>query len=260
MSTFAHPEAYRFSAGVLTVLTHLLFLAFLYLGVSWHVQQPEGMPVDLWSSLPQVSIPPAPSAQPVEAQPVPPQRAEPPRPKEADKPAPPAKADIEVAKKKQKPAPKPKESAKPKKAVTEAQKKAATQELQAAIKQEEAEEQQAQAARDAAAAQAARARAAITSEIEKYKGLIRAKIRVGIVMPPDVADDAVAEFAITLLPDGSLLDVTRTKSSGNAAYDSAVERAIRKAEPLPLPKDEDARASFINPNRLRLKFSPRDGE
>jgi colicin import membrane protein len=45
-----------------------------------------------------------------------------------------------------------------------------------------------------------------------------------------------------------------TKSSGNEAYDSAVERAILKAQPLPLPPAEQ---NMFNKFRdLRLKFSP----
>jgi colicin import membrane protein len=36
-----------------------------------------------------------------------------------------------------------------------------------------------------------------------------------------------------------------TQSSGNAAYDDAVVRAIEKSSPLPLPSDRDARAAFV---------------
>ena len=120
---------------------------------------------------------------------------------------------------------------------------------------------QEQAANKEKAALAAQARAASDSEVKKYMALISAKIRHNIVMPLDVADDAKAEFVITLLPDGGLLgDPKLVKSSGNAAYDRAVEGAILKTKSLPLPQDEAARARFINPNHLRLKFSPKDEE
>jgi colicin import membrane protein len=47
------------------------------------------------------------------------------------------------------------------------------------------------------------------------------------------------------------------KSSGNVAYDAAVERAILKSSPLPLPAD----ASLFNRFRdLKLGFQPKAKE
>jgi colicin import membrane protein len=43
------------------------------------------------------------------------------------------------------------------------------------------------------------------------------------------------------------------KSSGNAAYDSAAERAIYKAQPLPLPQEEALARMF---RELRLSVKP----
>jgi colicin import membrane protein len=40
---------------------------------------------------------------------------------------------------------------------------------------------------------------------------------------------------IKILPGGDVLDIQVTKSSGNRAYDTAIERAIRSAQPLPVP-------------------------
>ena len=48
-----------------------------------------------------------------------------------------------------------------------------------------------------------------------------------------------------LLPTGEVQSVRVTQSSGNAAYDEAVVRAIEKSSPLPLPSDRDARAAFV---------------
>jgi colicin import membrane protein len=39
------------------------------------------------------------------------------------------------------------------------------------------------------------------------------------------------------LPTGEVLSIRMLKSSGNPAYDTAVERAILKSSPLPLPSD-----------------------
>ncbi len=255
MSTLAYHEPYRLSAGLLTLAIHVFFLAFLYLGVSWQVKQPEGMMVELWGELPESSLPPAPPR--AETPPPPPEQA---KPKAVEKPAPPAKADIELADKKKKTQVKKTAKPEPKKNLTKAQQQRIDDDLKAAEKEAEMATSQALAANKEKAALAAKANAAIQGEVDKYKGLIRAKIRSKIVMPPDVPEKALAIFDITLLVDGSVLDKKLVKSSGNAQYDDEVERAILKASPLPLPKDETAREHFINPKHLTLKFSPQDGE
>lgn len=91
--------------------------------------------------------------------------------------------------------------------------------------------------------------------VDEYKGKIAAKIRSRIVMPPDVPDDARAEFEVTVLPGGSVLNPRLVKSSGNAAYDNAVERAILKAQPLPLPPDG---ALFNRFREMKLGFRPKE--
>ncbi|MGH8744288.1 MAG: TonB C-terminal domain-containing protein [Burkholderiales bacterium] len=45
------------------------------------------------------------------------------------------------------------------------------------------------------------------------------------------------------------------KSSGVSAYDGSIERAIYKAQPLPLPPDP---ALFSKFRELELKFRPND--
>jgi colicin import membrane protein len=50
--------------------------------------------------------------------------------------------------------------------------------------------------------------------------------------------------------------VTLTNTSGQPLYDSAVERAIFKASPLPLPSDRQAAQKFRE--GLQLKFRPSD--
>jgi len=105
-----------------------------------------------------------------------------------------------------------------------------------------------QAARDQAAQEAATGRL-----VDEYISKISAKIRRNVVMPPEVADNARAEFLVTLLPGGRVMGVKLKKSSGNPAYDASVERAILKSDPLPLPAD----AGLFNRFReLKLGFQP----
>jgi colicin import membrane protein len=80
-----------------------------------------------------------------------------------------------------------------------------------------------------------------------------AKVRRNIVMPANVPDTARAEFAVTLLPGGSVLQARLLKPSGSTAYDNAVERAILKSDPLPLPPDV---ALFNKFRELKLIFQP----
>jgi colicin import membrane protein len=200
------------------------------------------MTVDIWQSLP------AP-AQPVEMPPPPAPVEEPPKFVEQPEPVEPPKAEIELAQKK-KPKPAPPEPKKPVEVQKPVEVKPPQPDPQALAAQAELER--------ARAAQAA-AVAAVATEVGKYKGLIRSKIRRNIVMPPDVPDTAQAEFEVVLLPDGEVLSNPRlVKSSGSAAYDAAVERAILKAQPLPLPTDLNAKREFLNPNKLLLKVNPKE--
>jgi colicin import membrane protein len=106
-----------------------------------------------------------------------------------------------------------------------------------------------QAARVRAEQAAARGRV-----VDEYKARIQNKITRNIVMPPGVPDSALAVFRVTLLPGGAVLSAEKKKSSGNAAYDNAVERGILKSDPLPLPPDA---AMFKDFRILELKFQPR---
>ena len=275
MSAIAYySEPYKLPAGVLALMVHGVLFALLYFGVNWRADPPQGMVVDIWESLPsaevaQAKVAPPPVEQveppkPVELPPVeqvePPKPVEPPKSVEPVQPVAPPKADIELVEKK-KPKIKPVESKKPvvvkkpievRKQVQQKKTEPVKKVDQQALAQQAAQAEQARAR----AAQAAEAAAAITNEVGKYKGLISSKIRHKIVLPPDVPDNAQAEFDVTLLPDGEVLgDPKLVKSSGNAAYDDAVERGILKAQPLPLPPDA---ALFKEFRELHLKFSPKE--
>lgn len=238
MNTLVYSEPHKVPAGLLALAVHVVFFALLYFGFSWHTEPPQGMVVDLWSDLPDAKTGKAREVVRPEPKKVEPPKPQPkPKPVEVPKPVEQPKPDIALKDKKkepEKPKPQPKPEPKPVPKV----------DLQA--------QQQAEAKRAAEAAQAA-ARGQVLNE---YVGRIRAKIKHNIVMPPDVADDALAIFDVTLLPDGSVLIAKLKKSSGNDVYDSAVERAILKSQPLPLPPD----VTLFNRNfrNLELKFKPKE--
>jgi colicin import membrane protein len=211
---------------------HAVFFTLLYFGFNWHTQAPQGMVVDLWDSLPNAEVSPVKVvARPEPKKVEPPKVVEPPKPVEQPKP------EIEL-KAKKKPPEKPRPVVKP--------------EPKPVPRVDTQAEQQAAAQRATEAAQAA-ARGQL---IDEFVGRIRAKIRANIVMPPDVPDDALAIFDVTLLPDGEVLVAKLQRSSGNDAYDNAVNRAILKSQPLPLPPD----VTLFNQNfrNLELKFKPKE--
>ncbi|MBI3902782.1 MAG: cell envelope integrity protein TolA [Nitrosomonadales bacterium] len=239
---YSYSESYRLPAGALALGVHLMFFALLYFGVTWRTEPPQGMVVDIWQSLPE------PQPAPVSIAPPP---VEPPKPIEQLKPVEPPKADIELTEK-NKPKIKPVEIRKPVEIKPVQPKQVEPVQVdQKALAQQAAQAEQARAR----AAQQAAAAAAITSEIGKYTGLIRAKIKRNIVMPADVQDSMQVEFDVTLLPGGSVLSARRTRSSGSTAYDEAVERAIMKAQPLPLPQDVSLFKYF---RELHLTFTPKE--
>ena len=122
------------------------------------------------------------------------------------------------------------------------------------------EEIRARDARDLAAEQARRERAASASASQGKSDLetiarIQSRIRSFIVLTQEVPGNPQAEFDVVVLPGGEVLSVKLLKSSGVAAYDTAVERAILKAQPLPVPSDP---ASFARFRNLNLRFRPNE--
>ena len=101
-------------------------------------------------------------------------------------------------------------------------------------------------------ASAEKARAQSLDE-EAYKHRIRLKVRNNVSLPPGIQGNPKAEFEVTQLPTGDVLDVRLLRSSGNPALDAAVERAIRKSSPLPKPAQPELFKRVLN-----LSYRPQD--
>ena len=241
MNAAAYSEPYKLPAGVLALVVHLVFFTFLYFGVSWHNEQPQGMVVDIWGSLPDATRLSSSTAapQPKPAQPAPKPVQSVPTPAPEPQVQAPRKVDIHLDDDKKKPKPKPQE-VKPSKPVESSRpaEKTGTNNLPSAQDM----------ARQAQVAAEGRL-------VDEYIAKILTKVRLNTVMPPSVDDNARVEFDLTLLPGGDVLSVQKTRSSGNQAYDDSVERAIGKAKPLPLPADPSMFDRFRN---LHLIFTPKD--
>ena len=286
MSAIVHAKTYRLRAGALALAVHCAFFMLLYFGVSWRAQPPQGMVVDIWESLPNMDPPPAPVETPqqqaeqkkqskIEAQKVL-AEAEHVRvvranlaTKMRNELANLKKAEIEERQKRQEADEKQKKQKqeadeKQKKQKQEADEKQKKQKQEADEKQkkqkQEADEKQKKQKREADEKQKrrdadARAVTAMGNEVAAYKAKIRAKILRNIVMSSDIPKDALAEFDVTLFSGGVVLNVKLVKSSGSAMYDRAVERAIKKSDPLPVPPEGLLSNQF---RELRLNFSPNE--
>lgn len=252
-------------AGGLAFAMHVLFLILLVFGVSWqHKQIDTAVVVDLWRDLPTAppvaEAPPPPQVKPEPPPPAPRVEAKPPPKPE---PAPVVKPDIALKdrqekerklkeqraaeEKKKLAAEKAREEALQKKKLAEAEALKKKQAAEAAAKSAASEEQK---ARDALAAQQA---AAAKREMDKYMDGIRTKVKRFVLVPPSVQGNPEAEFTVTLLPGGEVLDVRLGKSSGNAAYDAAIESAIRKAQPFTVPAGTEFQQYF---RRFTMAFRP----
>jgi colicin import membrane protein len=225
----------RIRAVFLAVVVHAAFFGLIIFGVTWQSRPEAPVQAELWSKLP-----PAPRAKAVEPEPPKPEPAkpEPPRPEppKADAKPPPPKPEAAIAEKREREKREKLEKLdREKKKDDEARKKrekedAAKKKRDDEVKRKEDERLQREA--EKARAEATKAR---QSEIERYKSAIQAKIRQRANVPDNVIGNPEVQVLIRVLPGGEVLDITITKRSGNPTYDSAIERGIRSASPLPVP-------------------------
>ena len=264
----------RLRAGALALGVHLAFALLLVFGVSWQIQQPAPVMVDVWDALPAIQAPRAAPPSPSEPAPLPEPEPEPapepepvkaPAPKPVDEAPPPKAPDLALEKKKAE-AERQKElqarQAAEDKARAEAaraedarkarEKQAAEQKKRELLRQM-AEEDQMRAQEEAHLARQAQAQAAAASKrqaavagiVAQHIAMISAKVRSNTRLPDNLTGNPEVRCLVKLLPTGEVKSVQVTRSSGNVAYDEAVVRAIEKSSPLPLPDDRDARASFV---------------
>ena len=272
----------KWASLALTVTVHLALVAFLVLGIRWQSSPPAAMQVDL------VAAPasrPAPPPEPaVEPKPEPPPKPEPkpqppkPEPKPEPKPLPKPEPKPDIAtkapepKKPVKPEPKPEPKKpepkpEPKKPETKPEPKKPEPRkpepetakpvvpprddyMQQRLAQETARADFERTLRDAdARAAAARSKAAG----DAYTNAIRTKVRGNLLRPPGLTGNPEAVFEVDQLPSGEVLAIRLKRSSGIPSLDDAIERAIRRSSPLPLPKETE-----LFERTLELRFRPLD--
>jgi colicin import membrane protein len=249
------PQPGRVRAIILAVAVHAAFIALIVFGVRWQSMPTPPVVAELWDKLPaqQKAAPPPPEPTPPTPEPVKPP-PKPPEPEPEVKP-PPKPPDAEIAEKaerekrareeaqrieeereekaRQKAARE--KAAKEKKQQEEAARKKLEQDRLAKEKREEEQRRKEEQKRLAEAEQArAAAATARQQEMQQWIDKIRAKILSRANVPDTVATGTELTVHIRILPGGDVLDITVTNST-SPTYSAAIERAIRSAQPLPVP-------------------------
>ncbi|MDP3833706.1 MAG: cell envelope integrity protein TolA [Hydrogenophaga sp.] len=276
--------------GVALIAHGLLVIALTW-GVSWQNDaEPVTVEAELWSRLPQQAAPRAEEPPPPPPQPAP-TPAPAPKPAPAPTPAPPppgpTQAEIATAQAKKKAEAEKKEreeevkkvaaekkaaekAAAEKKAVAE---KAATEkERQQKLAAEKREQERKEAAEDKRLAQiredqikrmmgqagaSGGPQSAGTAQQSSgptpgYGAKVAARIKPNIVFTDVAPGNPRAEVEVRTQPDGTITSRRLVKSSGNAAWDEAVLRAIDRT--VTLPKDTDGRV----PSSFEIGLRPLD--
>jgi colicin import membrane protein len=270
---------------MLAILAHVLLILAIAFGVNWRAHEPAGVEAELWSAVPQAAAPraAAPEPQP-QPQPAPEVKPPPPPPKAEEpppKPAPDPQIAIEKAKREEqkkleeKRLQEEQEQAKREKAKREDAKREEAKREQAELdKQRAKEEQDRKKQATADAAKAAAAREAYLKRMQgmagatggetstgtamqssgpsaSYAGRIIARILPNIIFTDAIDGDPKAIVEVKVAPDGHIVGRRLLRSSGVAAWDDAVLRAIDRTDML--PRDVDGRV----PPVMELTFNPK---
>lgn len=249
----------------LALLAHGLLVAALTWGVGW--KQDAETPVfeaELWSRLPVPAAPRATSPPPPPPQPTPAPRVE---PRPAPPPPGPSEADIATQRTQQKQEAAQRQAALDKAAAEKAaadkvaaeRKRQQEQKLAAEKKladeeraQEDAERQRQENIRRMLGQAGASGGPQATGSAQQssgpsagYGARVAARIKPNVVFTDTIVGNPRAEVEVQTLPDGTIANRRIVRSSGYAAWDEAVLRAIDRTGSLPRDTDGRVPASLI---------------
>jgi len=245
---------------------HAALLAALAGVVQWRTQTPSVAAAELWSSVPEVAAaPPAPATAPVPAPaPAPAPAPPPPPPPAVAAPKPPdiaveqaarQRVERERQEREQREQREQRERQERERRERQERERAAAQERQQAAATERAREEQlrriTQAAGTAGASPMGTA-ARDAAPSANYPGRLASLIRSNSVFTGEVSGNPAAEVEVRTAAGGAILSRRVVKSSGNAAWDDAVLRAIDRTGKL--PPDTDGRV----PPVLIIAFRPKE--
>lgn len=93
---------------------------------------------------------------------------------------------------------------------------------------------------------------------QSYVGQIAARIEQNWSRPPSARRDMEVELLIQLVPTGRVVNVTVTRSSGDAAFDRSAEQAVNRVERFTEVQDMPSDLFERQFRQLRLVFKPED--
>ena len=103
--------------------------------------------------------------------------------------------------------------------------------------------------------EAAQQRIVDRSKVDQYRFLIQQKVKRFWNWPLKL-DQVYCRVELTLADDGSVLAVHLLKSSGNVAFDNSAMQAVKRASPLPVPKEKDL--YLIDFKHVTMTMSPHE--
>jgi len=146
----------------------------------------------------------------------------------------------------------------------EQQRKAKQQEKQRreqALKKQREQEQQAVTdalAKEQAALDAEQQALDDEQASQSYNALIAARIEQNWSRPGSARQGMICELHIRMIPNGQVVDVRVTKSSGNSAFDRSAVQAVKRVERFPEVKDIPTRVFEKYFREFKLVFNPKD--
>ncbi len=222
-------------ALVLAVIVHLALVVFLWIGVSWQSKDGGGVEAEVWDTQYREAAPKQP--EPVQEE----KTVAKPEPKPVEKPVEKAQiAKVDIALEQEK------------KRKEEAKKKEEEKRKQELLDQKNRDQLRNEEMRRIAGGSGGSGSAPKSTGNNRldpgYARMIGTKIRsnTSFVIPDSLDENSPVEYAIELLPDGTLRTRPRKlKSSSLSGFDDAVLRAIEKSVPFPPDRSGKVPSSFV---------------
>jgi colicin import membrane protein len=257
-------EPGRWRALALAAAVHAALFAFLWIGVRWQNDVPVAIEAEVWSpQIKEAAPPPPPIVKPEPEVKPEPMVKETPKPI-VDRPV--AKPDIALEREKKRKEQKAREEEKlreqqrleqqraeqqkklelaKKEAAEKKRKEQAEQEHLEKIRQDTLKRMLAQAGPATGSGDAPQTQGPRGSA--EYAARVAAKIKSNtvFVVPDNLAGNPAVEYAVDLLPDGSIRrPIRKLRSSGVPGFDEAVLNAIEKSQPFPPDKSGKVPSGF----------------
>ena len=90
--------------------------------------------------------------------------------------------------------------------------------------------------------------------VNQYVSAIKDRVERNWIQPPGSRSGLSCVVKVRLIPGGDVASVQIVQSSGDGAFDDSVEKAVYRAQPLPLPPAEQG--LFERFRELTFRFTP----